>query len=140
MTFAEELYDTLDSDYLHVLTQFAEEGFKGIFVVLKVLSKHNHPMLAGQIADCIGISTARVAVALNTLDSKGYIIKSKVAGDKRKTLITLTPLGVSALHEREQKIKQLISYATRTLSSSEQTQLITLIHKMISGIVKEEVC
>ncbi len=61
-----------------------------------------------QISDEMGISTARVAAALNNLEKKGLIARQIDTNDRRQILVTLTPEGEEAARaEREFMLRDM---------------------------------
>lgn len=116
-------------NYRQVLTTL-EKGYKGLYVILKVIRNNNGEVIAGDIASELNISTARVAVALKTLEKKKYIVKHKGKDDARKTVVSLTKLGSEVLENREKEIIDLIEKLLSNLSDNEIEQLINIIDKV----------
>lgn len=107
-----------------------EDGYKGLFVILKVIRNRSGEIIAGDISNELNISTARVAVALKTLEEKKYIIKSKGTDDGRKTIVKITNDGLIVLEKRENEIKDLIKGILNILTEDEIKQLINILWKI----------
>lgn len=69
-----------------------DETQAGIGAVLRLLYIEKKPVTAGKISDTLGISTARVAVLLRKMESRGLIIKEKNPLDARVTIVRLTDI------------------------------------------------
>jgi DNA-binding MarR family transcriptional regulator len=78
------------------------DGIFGEKFVLRYLDEKSGA-LPGEISDAIGITTARVAATLNSLESKGLVTREIDKEDRRKIIVTITPKGkeVSSLQNKE---------------------------------------
>lgn len=115
--------------YRKIINTF-EEGYKGLYLILKVIRDHSGEIIAGEIASKLNISTARVAVALNTLERKKYIIKHKSKDDRRKTVVELTETGLKVLGMRETKLLILFNSILESLDKEEINKIISIIYKI----------
>ncbi len=129
------IMEPLNNDNFKKIFSLLEDGYKGLFVILKVINSQHNEVIAGDISKKLNISTARVAVALNTLEKKQYIIKRKSDNDLRKTVVELTPLGEAALLEREKKIQEVIESILECLNIEEQQQLFNILKKIGSQTI-----
>lgn len=129
---AEDIYQRFDCLAAVKAMRFKDDEFKGIFVILRLLRKQNRAMIAGEIATLLQVSTARIAVALKTLESKKYIIKSKMKEDARKTIVDITNDGLLALKEREKNIVHMIESHLNKLTEEETLQFQHIIVKLLS--------
>ncbi|MBR5973766.1 MAG: MarR family transcriptional regulator [Clostridiales bacterium] len=80
----------------------------GIGNVLGFLISSGREVTAGEISEYMNVSTARVAVLLKKMSEKGLITRRSDPKDKRKVMVTITPLGISAF---EEKRKEILLYA-----------------------------
>lgn len=113
------------------LVGLIEDGYKGMFVVLKIL-RENGKVVAGDLAKKMNVSTARIASALNTLERKNYITRTSEKTDARKVVISLTEEGERALIEREELISGMVAPMLYNLSDDETITLFTLLKKLLS--------
>lgn len=127
---AEEFYRILLGGVSSRISKFLDEGLRGLYVVLKTVRDSETEISPGDIAKNLNISTARVAVALKTLERKGYISKSHPAYDGRKVLLKSTPLGDQVLSEREKSVYDLIEALLRKLTEQEAQTYIRLTKKL----------
>lgn len=127
---AEDLYNELICCDLKQPYKLFQDGFAGMFVVLRFLQK-SEGVLAGDISDALGITTARTAVVLNTLQRKGYIEKTKFSQDARKTIVKITENGKHALEKRKEIIINMINSFISILDNSEVETLYNITKKIV---------
>lgn len=127
----EFIYNSLCNKKLKNVYEVIQEGFSGIFVVLRILDNAEGEVSAGDISNLFGVSTARTAVMLNTLERKEYISKTKSNVDARKTIVAITDKGRLALSERKQKIEGLIDNFTSKLSVGEVNSFCNILKKVL---------
>lgn len=77
------------------------------FIIFYLGYNNNKYLIAGDVSKEMNVSTARVAVLLNRLEKKGYIIKEQDEIDKRKTKVKLTKEGYNFY---QMKMKRLMKY------------------------------
>lgn len=68
----------------------------GIGAVLRFLAYSGQPMTAGSISQFMNVSTARVAVLLKKMETKGFIVRQAGTADARTVVVSLTPSGAEA--------------------------------------------
>lgn len=107
-----------------------EEGYKGIFVVLRVV-RDNPGVCSGDLARETGVSTARIARCLNTLVEKGYVERVGEKKDGRKVLVKLTLSGEKALEERENYIVETLKNSFDNLTEEEIIHFFGLLKKLL---------
>lgn len=111
---------------------FLDSGSRGIYVMLRYLKDNeNRDVVAGDLAKEMGVTTARVARALKTLEKKGYVERKKIDEDGRKVSVVLTSGGEIALKKREKDIRLTILPWLNRLSEKEQNELIELLQKIL---------
>jgi DNA-binding MarR family transcriptional regulator len=77
--------------------------------------KDGKPKLANELSDFVGLSNSRVSRIINTVESKGYILREMGTTDKRQMIFTLTEQG-------KRKVKEM---QAQGLNFSELTALIS---------------
>lgn len=113
------------------LLQLIEDGYKGMFVILRILRDSRTAVVAGDLAKQMNVSTARIARALNTLEGKHYIERAGEKHDARKVVINLTPQGKDALEEREQYVHSMIAPMLANLTEEEINTFLGLLKKLL---------
>ncbi len=113
------------------LVRLIDDGYKGMFVILKILQESDKGVVAGEIAKKMNVSTARVASALNSLEKKGYIERKSEKSDGRKVVIFLTEQGKTALTERKKHISNVVSCMFDNISKEETKEFFSLLNKLL---------
>lgn len=127
----EEMKTLCQSKNWRNLVGLIDEGYKGLFVILRILSDEAAPLSSGALAVKTGVSTARIASALNTLEAKGFVRREKVEGDGRKVQISLTKDGEIALENRKRKVEEMIEPMLSNLSDEEASYLFFILRKLL---------
>lgn len=94
-------YKALAAEFMHSMftlnkarpQKHIHQSMKGGAFVLHYLSEREGCALPGEISAAMDISTARIAVALNLLEKKGYITRQIDPADRRRVQVALTDLG-----------------------------------------------
>lgn len=127
----EEMNTLCQSKNWRNLVGLIDEGYKGLFVILRILSDEAAPLSSGALAVKTGVSTARIASALNTLEAKGFVRRESVEGDGRKVQISLTKDGEMALENRKRKVEEMIEPMLSNLSDEEASYLFFILRKLL---------
>lgn len=113
------------------VTEIIQDGFSGMYFVLRILSDAPNGLSAGEISKTFKVSTARTAVILATLKKKGYIVKSKCSLDARKTIVQITEKGRKAVEERKNKLFGSIDNFLKKLTEDEKQNLYSTLDKLL---------
>ena len=103
-----------------------DETQAGIGAVLRLLYIEKKPVTAGKISDTLGISTARVAVLLRKMESKGLIIKEKNPLDARVTIVSLTDMGTEMIKEAWKEIQEQMGKIIDTVGEERLLEYIEI--------------
>lgn len=124
-----EILSAVTNKSCGVLTDLLNDWTKGLYVILRLIDKSKEEVVAGDIAQRLNVSTARVAVALRTLEDKKWIKKHKSKTDARKTIVMLTDLGKNVLRERMDYLSELVEKFLNKLTEEEILELLNIIKK-----------
>ncbi|MGN1235229.1 MAG: MarR family winged helix-turn-helix transcriptional regulator [Christensenellaceae bacterium] len=113
------------------LLELVDDGYKGMFVLLRIVQESERSVTAGELAKRMCVTTARIARALNTLEKKEYIRRESDESDARKVVIRLTSLGEEALKERKSAIAEMIEPMFNNLTEAEADALFSLLEKLL---------
>lgn len=108
-----------------------DDGYKGMFVMLRILQESGGRVVAGELAKRMNVSTARVSRALNTLEKKGYIKRERDGEDARRVVICLTEQGGQALEERKRDVSRMLEPMLANLTEEEISTLFSLLKKLL---------
>ncbi|MDR1954767.1 MAG: MarR family transcriptional regulator [Candidatus Methanoplasma sp.] len=88
------------------------DDFRGEFFILQCIRERQGKTDPSHIRDTIGVSSARVATILNSLESKGLITREIDVDDRRKIIVTLTQKGADQVEvwrkEQTERIKDFL--------------------------------
>lgn len=65
----------------------------GIRAILKILNETDGKVTAGDLSECMNVSTARIAVLLKKMTAKGFIEKEHDSSDGRVVVVKLSKQG-----------------------------------------------
>ncbi len=80
----------------------------GIGAVLKILDAATTEVSAGDLAQKMKVSTARIAVLLNKMSAKNLIERRSSSLDGRKVIVQLTEIGEKEIGKAKASITKLI--------------------------------
>ncbi len=116
------------------LGMFAEEGITESQLQALGLLVGNGPMLMRKLSDAMLVTPANVTGIVDRLEEKRLAKRTAVKGDRRATIIEITPEG-KALHDRVAKKKDdMVQKALTTFSKDELLTLSRLLEKFQRGI------
>lgn len=127
------IYKLLDSNKFKRIACYFNDFFRGKYAILKKLYESDEVVASGDLARDVGVSTARIATALNTLEEERLITRVKSDEDGRITIINLTKEGEkSFIEQRNLFIKSVIHFLNK-LDKDE----ILILTKMLETIINE---
>ncbi len=129
---AEQIYDKMCCHSFKKINELFQDGFSGMYVVLKIIYDSNTELSVGDISEIFKVTTARTAVILSTLEKKGLILKLKSEFDARKTIVKITEKGIKELLNRKTKILEMINCILLKFSDEDKETLYNLICKILS--------
>lgn len=110
----------------------------GIGFALKLLySAEGNCLSAGAISDAMGVSTARVAVLLKKMESKGLITKESDRTDARVTIVRLSEEGKRAAEETRERMLAHISNVIDRLGMEKLKLFIELSVEVKTAMEKD---
>lgn len=129
---AKGLVKNISCKNFRVLVSSLEDGNKGLYIILKVISELEGEVIASDIAEILGVSIVRVTVAVKALEAKGFVKRVRSLIDKRKTIITLTEEGKKIVKEKEENLLSIIELLLDKLTEEESEQLLNISRKINS--------
>ncbi len=110
------------------------EGMTGTTPILLYLSQRREKeVLAGELADYLSVSTARIAVILERMQKKGLLEKYKPIRDKRMTVVHITEKGLAVLNDAINNLRSFIEEKLSVLEEDERKTLIALLEKLVKA-------
>jgi len=109
--------------------QFSD-GFRGETFILFFITKMGGRTVPGHISSSIGVSSARIATALNNLEDKGLITREIDSEDRRKINVELTPKGQDYVDEEQKKQIEKIKNILISLGENDAKELVRIIGRL----------
>ena len=106
------------------------ESMQGATFIMQYLLERNEAVLPSEISNFMGISTARIAAALNKLEDKGYIEREIDKSDRRQILVTLTQEGRAFAGQNQQEFLLNTSKMLAYLGEDDAKELIRIMKKI----------
>lgn len=108
----------------------AQTFFHGEMFILNFLAHGRGEALPSEISGAMNASTARVAMALKSLESKGYVARRIDRGDRRKVIVSITELGNELVRsEREEMHGRMVRILTE-LGEKDALEYIRIIERI----------
>lgn len=89
-----------------------------------------------KIAQILGKDKTTISRTLNTLEKKGFILKSQI--NKRTNLIELSSKGEEILEKSSSLVKEFRKKLASNLNENEINQLFSLLEKVVSHLKEEK--
>jgi len=118
---------------MHRRTQKKMDLFlKGEDFVLQYLACSNNYSLPGEISETMGVSTARIAATLNSLEGKGLISRQIDSIDRRRILVEITEDGKALAQQRKQEMFKKAEQVMVALGEEDSRQLLRIVNKLVN--------
>lgn len=122
----------LSADEIHSAVMSGDKGVD--FVLAYVLM--NECVVSKQISAAMGVSTARTAVLLNTMEKDKLILRRRDYNDGRRTVIEILPAGRERYDLKRKKLKSAVVKLLESLGPDDASEYIRLHRKIAENIKK----
>jgi DNA-binding MarR family transcriptional regulator len=99
--------------------------------ILALIAARDAPVRPGEISALCGVTSARVAMALKTLESKDFIRREPDQTDRRKTLVTLTERGRAVFQRKNEQHRKTVERVLRELGEDDAREFVRITGKML---------
>lgn len=131
-------YDRMAQIYMQTMYQMRKrstqkqihDSMHGESFILFVISQNEGKVIPSDISNEMGITSARVAAALNNLEAKGLIIRRIDIEDRRRIIIELTDLGKEQVQKQYKKIMGMVTNMLKYLGEEDTIELIRILKKL----------
>jgi len=103
-----------------------DESMRGEAFVLLYLSRQPGSVQPGNLSAAMGVSTARIAAALNGLEKRGMVTRRIDTQDRRRILVDLTPEGRQAAQRHRQTILDHTARMFELLGEEDATEFVRI--------------
>ena len=111
---------------------------KGEMGILGLLGGMGRDMAPTELADALGISASRVANALRTLESKGYVTRDINPEDRRGIVVRITPKGDEFAQGQLEEAVSELDDALSILGPADAAELVRIVGRLEDYLVKEQ--
>ena len=115
------------------------ESMHGEAMALHQIAKGGEQIIPSEISSAIGISGARIAATLNSLEKKGYITRQIDPSDRRRILVTLTDKGKVQEEAHRRQLSDAIEKMLRQLGEHDAKEYIRITRKMAESAQRDSV-
>jgi len=106
------------------------ESLHGEVFALRFIALNGDDVLPGEISGEMGVSSARIAAALNSLESKGLITRRIDPRDRRKILVGITPEGKALAQQQQQAVVAGTSKLLALLGEQDAQEYVRITGKL----------
>ncbi|MBR1723491.1 MAG: MarR family transcriptional regulator [Ruminococcus sp.] len=137
--YTEEFFDALRIAYYGDEAGMLSEYLRGECRLLLYLNiSEEQSVQPGKLAEKLGISTARVASILKSLENKGMIERHCGTADKRKVFVTITKKGSDYIDAKRGNITGFFDRRFGMLTENERVEFIKIVRKLAVHDAAEE--
>ena len=104
----------------------------GELFLLWSIHRRSGTALPGELSREMHVSSARIARLLNTLEHRGFILRSIDRADRRRILVALTPAGKAHVEAVYKRIQRRISAIVDALGEEDTAEFLRLADRIIS--------
>jgi len=131
-------YQTLAREYMEILHKMRKrknekrinDSLHGEQFVLAYVAHHDGSVIPSDISAEMGISTARIAAALGSLESKGLITRRIDEKDRRRILVELTDAGREKEAEHAKGIMRVLVRMLENLGEADSIEFLRILKKV----------
>lgn len=109
------------------------EGF-----ILNYLYDKGAGALPSELSAAMQSSSARVAMALKNLESKGLIERRPDQKDRRRVIVTLTPLGKEDVVTGRARVNRRMQRVVEAVGEEKAREFLSILREMLDAIAQME--
>ncbi|MEG2054376.1 MAG: MarR family transcriptional regulator [Oscillospiraceae bacterium] len=93
-------------------------------------AQENGTNTMAQLAKAIKVTASTLTIAVKTLEQKGYLVRCHGVDDRRKVLVTVTPLALSAIKHHDVFHQNMVQSVSSQLTDFEMDTLSMALSKL----------
>ncbi|MDP9406220.1 MAG: MarR family transcriptional regulator [Actinomycetota bacterium] len=109
----------------------------GFNVLMALHNSDDHTLEPCQLAERLLVSRPSITGLLDTLSTKGLIIRRPHGGDRRRVLVALTADGLALLHATFDEHYRRLNELFADLSADDRAQLVGLLRRVRGAVPAE---
>jgi DNA-binding MarR family transcriptional regulator len=103
---------------------------------LAVIEGEGQPMLTGEVAARMHITSGTVTSLLDNLERKSYVVRSSDRGDRRRVLVDITPTAQAVLDETLPAIQQVARQLIDRIGPQRQHALLDTLDEIRQAVIE----
>jgi len=103
---------------------------------LAVIEGEGGPVLTGEVAARMHITSGTVTALLDNLVRKGFVERSSDAGDRRRVLVDVTPAAQALLDEMLPAVQQVARHVFERLGPKREQALLDLLGEVQASLAE----
>lgn len=133
---AEAFLETLRNSYFGKTSGPSHDFLRGECRLLSYLKYYKKKSItSGELADALGLTTARIASILKSLEKKGYITRECSEEDKRKVYVIITGSGIKYIEKKNDTVFRFYRDIFAQMEERDRDEFIRLL-KIITDIAE----
>lgn len=132
-------YESLAHEFMETMVQVRRrksqkhinDSMHGENFVLFYISKNKGNIVPSDISNEMGISSARIAATLNSLEGKGFITRRIDGEDRRRILINLTDTGREQVNKQYKLIMGITTNMLKNLGDEDAVEFVRIMKKLV---------
>jgi DNA-binding MarR family transcriptional regulator len=129
-TLAHEFMKNMGQLRKHNSQKQLNDSMHGEAFVLHYISMHDGNVIPSEISKEMGISSARIAATLNSLESKGMITRMIDVSDRRRILVELTSSGKEQVEKHFQEIMEFTTNMLCFLGEHDAKEYVRIMGRL----------
>ncbi len=98
-------------------------------LLMQCIQQQKSPVIS-QVAKDMNLSLATVSAIVDRLETREYVVRKRIAGDKRKVCLELTATGVKIVKKAPPPLQDRFSQQFACLAEWEQNMLLASLQKV----------
>lgn len=131
----EELYNLLAELINRRMNRMVQDSLRGEYGVLRYLLFVEDKVNAGVLTEQLHVVPGRMTDILNSLESKGFIVRHRDEEDKRRVNVCITEKGKAEAVEKRKQIHREYQGMLKMLGKEDTEELIRLLKTVLSYLV-----
>lgn len=131
-------YDLLAKEFMETMHHMRKrkgqkelnDSMQGESFVLFYISHHKDNVTPSDISNAMGITSARIAATLNSLESKGFIERRIDTQDRRRILIDLTKTGKEHVQKHYDMVMTITKNMLKYLGEDDSKEFIRIMKRL----------
>lgn len=139
-------YTNLSKEFLQTIYKYYQirsqqqlnNAMHGEAFVLQFIASHDNTTIPSDLKNAMSISSARIAMVLNSLEDKGLITRQIDSQDRRRTILKLTKTGEKKAEESSQELLDVAKRMLEYLGEEDAQNCIRIMGRLATMCSHEE--